>query len=86
MHTTGLAITLSNDPVSRDTTFHQIAHHPACATLAPSGNSLAMAVQVQDADEACAVHEWLASLPGVDAVEVVFVHWDESEEIHDATS
>jgi nitrate reductase NapAB chaperone NapD len=25
-------------------------------------------------------HEWAAALPGVVGVEVVFVHWDESEE------
>lgn len=45
----------------------------------PSGICWPLALEAEDAESSERWCDWLRRLPGVEGVEVVFVHWDEVE-------
>lgn len=78
MHTSGLIIQFADEPSA------VIARSGLAAgpfTLGEvQGGCQAAVLETTGPKAAHDWHEWAAALPGVVGVEVVFVHWDESEE------
>ncbi|MFO0935856.1 MAG: hypothetical protein U0798_04975 [Gemmataceae bacterium] len=79
MHTSGLVLTLRDDQPSIRLTKESIAAVGPFTLGDSLGRSLAVVLEADDADEARNWHDWVASLPGVEHAEVVFVNWDHAE-------
>ncbi len=78
MHTSGLILTL-DDP--------QIIGRFSTGPLTlgePVGRCVPGVLEVADPGVAHDWHDWAAALPGVGGIEVVFVHWDDAEEVSHA--
>jgi hypothetical protein len=75
MHTSGLIVTLA-DPLA----LRELSGAGPFILGAPTGPSVPAVLEVADPQAAQWWHDWTAALPGVEAVEVVFVHWDDSED------
>ena len=46
------------------------------------GRLLSLAIEAISSAESEQVHDWIADLPGIESVEVVFVHRDDAEDVH----
>lgn len=80
MHTSGLVITLSDDPSQAAEALRDLAASGP-VTLGEVRGSLRAAVLETTGPKAA--HDWhdrAAAVPGVVGVEVVFVHWDDAEQ------
>lgn len=81
MHTSGLVITFADEPaLARGAQLELTAAGPF--TLGDThGLRQAATLETTDPKAAHDWHDWAAALPGVGAIEVVFVHWDDAEEV-----
>lgn len=78
MQTCAWVVTLTADE-PRAEAVRQTLRGAGPFTLGPmQGNKLAVVVETTDPHEAQAWHEWAAALPGVENIEVVFVHWEDA--------
>lgn len=81
MHTSGLVITFADDPsLARGAQLDLVAAGPFILGDA-GGPCRAVTLETTDPRAAHDWHEWAEKLPGVVGVEVVFVHWDDAEEV-----
>ena len=79
--TSGLVVTLDPDPVARDSALAALGRNPAFTVGEATDHRLPVALEAEDAEASERWTEWVRGLPGVVGVEVVFVHWDEQEEV-----
>lgn len=82
MHTSGVVITLGDDPALAKAALIEMAAVGPFSLGEAMGPCQAAVLEVADARAAQEWHDWAADLPGVESLEVVFVHWDESEVPH----
>lgn len=80
MHTTGLVLTLTADPVAATGSLAELVAAGPFTLGEPAGPCRAAVLEAPDPKAAHDWHDWAAALPGVESVEVVFVHWDEAPE------
>jgi hypothetical protein len=76
MHTTGLVLTVA-DP---HTALGELAAAGPFTWSEPVGRRIPAVMEVADSHAARWWHDWVASRPGVEGVEVVFVCWDDFED------
>jgi hypothetical protein len=72
----GVLVRLSNDDASRDAALAMLAAHPALTLGEAVGDWWTLAVEAENASEGRDLHAWMATVPGVDWVEVVSVHFE----------
>ena len=77
MHTSGLVLTLCDHAALAETAQLELAAAGPFTLGESVGPCQAATLEVTDPKAAHGWHDWAASLPGVEGVEVVFVHWDE---------
>ena len=82
--TSGLVLTLEDSPAC-EAALAALNANPVFTAGERIGDRLPVALEAADAGASEQWTEWLRTLPGVEGVEVVFVHWDEAEPevIHD---
>lgn len=80
MYTTGLVLTLSDDPALANAALAELAAAGPFTVGEACGPCRPAVLEAADPRAARDWHEWAAALAGVEAVEVVFVHWDEAAE------
>ena len=73
----GLVVLLKSDSCERDIALEAIRDVPQFMVGEPLGCWMTLALETPDAAESERLYDWLRNLPGVESVEVVFVHWDE---------
>ena len=78
MHTSGLVLKLSADPASAQAALQVLAVAGPFTLGESVGSCRAAVMEASDPKAAHDWHEWAAALPGVESVEVVFVHWDDN--------
>ncbi len=79
MYTSGLVIRLKNDEQFKASALTAIMGAGAFTAGPMQGDSVALVMEVDNAQSAQQWHDWLLAVPGVEAAEVVFVHWDEAD-------
>jgi hypothetical protein len=79
MHTSGLVLTLSVDPTMASVARGKLASAGPFQLGDAVGPCLAVVMETSAPPAAHEWHDWAAALPGVEAVEVVFVHWEEAD-------
>lgn len=79
--TSGLVVTLDPDSPERGSAPAVLAVTPAFSVGERIEDRLPVALEAADAEASERWTDWLRRLPGVAGVEVVFVHWDEGEEV-----
>ena len=86
MHTTGLVLTLTDDPHSAHATLAEWASAGPFRLGEATGLCWSAVLEAADAKAAHDWHDWAAALSGVESIEVVFVHWDDApaQEVTDA--
>lgn len=77
MHTSGLVLTLCDDSVLAESAQLELASAGPFILGESVGPCRAATLEVADPKEANGWHDWATALPGVEGLEVVFVHWDE---------
>jgi hypothetical protein len=77
MHTSGLVLTLADDPRLAESAIEKIAAAGPFELGECSGFRRAAVLETTSADSSHRWHDWLQVLPGIAGAEVVFVHWDE---------
>lgn len=77
MHTSGLVLTLCDDAALAKATLLEFDSAGPFTLGEAVGPCRAATLEVADPQSAHGWHDWAAALPGVEGVEVVFVHWDE---------
>jgi len=82
VHTSGLVISLCADPALANAALVGLATAGPFTLGDASGPCRAVVLETTDPKASHDWHDWAATLPGVEAVEVVFVHWDDAEVIH----
>lgn len=80
MHTSGLVITLSDDPPRAAEALRELAASGPVTFGEARGPFQAAVLETTDPKAALDWHDRAAAIAGVVGVEVVFVHWDESEQ------
>ncbi len=73
----GLVATLTADATLADSALQAIAQHPALESGSQEGRRLPLVLETATPDESHALGDWLVELPGVEHVDVAFVHWDD---------
>lgn len=81
MMTSGLVVMLETDSLNSASALAAIRAMPALTLGEQNGRWLSVALETGHAEESERWHDWLSRLPGVEDVEVVFVHWD-AEVLH----
>lgn len=76
MHTSGHVITLSSNPDDAVHVKHRLVSESPFHLGECVGTRLSAVLEVSNSIAAQHWHDWVANLPGVEYVEVVFVHWD----------
>ena len=79
MHTSGLVLSLCDDAVLAEATLRELAAAGPFTLDKSSGVCRAAVMEATDPKSAHDWHDWATSLPGVVGVEVVFVHWEETD-------
>lgn len=72
----GVLVRLSKDAVLRDAARLALAAHPGITLGEPVGRWLTLALEAENASEGRDLHAWLCTVPGVEWVEVVSVHFE----------
>lgn len=84
MMTSGLVVMLASAEPARAETVAAIRRVPVFTVGDPSTDCLPVALEAKGPEASETWCAWLRDLPGVQAVEIVFVQWDEVEEVvHD---
>jgi hypothetical protein len=78
MHTSGLVFTFSTDAVQAGAARDRIAAAGPFVLGECHGAGQTAVLETDAPESAHEWHDWAARLPGVEAVEVVFVHWDDA--------
>ena len=73
----GLVATLTADATLAGLALQAIGEHPALELGSPAGRRLPLVLETATPTESHALGEWLVELPGVEYVDVAFVHWDD---------
>lgn len=81
MPVNGLLLTLTGAPHLADRACEQVAARSGVELGERSGIYQPLAVETADVQAAHEFHEWLESLDGVGQVDVIYVGFDESNEI-----
>ncbi|MFO0797031.1 MAG: hypothetical protein U0804_06105 [Gemmataceae bacterium] len=79
MHTSGLVITLADEPALAAAALRELAAGPFLLGESRDRHQAAV-LETTGPKAAHDWHDWATALPGVTGVEVVFVHWDETVE------
>lgn len=77
--TSGLVLTLDEDPALRAAALAELARDPRISIGEPTGLRLPIATEASDLPAAEALAEALGHLDGVRFVDVVFVHFEETD-------
>ncbi len=72
----GVLVRLADDPAHRQAALTTLAEHPAITLGEAIGDWWTLAVEAENASEGRDLHSWIATVPGVDWVEVVSVHFE----------
>lgn len=80
MHTTGLVLTLTDDPHAARASLAELTAAGPFHLGQGIGLCWSAVLEAPDPKAAHDWHDWAAALPGVESVEVVFVHWDDVAE------
>lgn len=80
MHTSGLVLTFADDPALARGAERELAAAGPFTLGDAAGPCRAVVMETADPRAAHDWHDWATALPGVVGVEVVFVHWDETEQ------
>jgi hypothetical protein len=73
----GLVATLTADAALARSALQAIEQHPALEPGPPEGRRLPLVLETASPGESHALGDWLIELPGVEHVDVAFVHWDD---------
>ena len=79
MSTTGLILTFTNDLDQTRAAIAELERAGPFLLGDSRGRCQAAVLEAPDPTSAHDWHDWAARLPGVESIEVVFVHWDEDE-------
>ena len=80
MPTSGLVLTLSADPVLAGQAVAGVGARPEFTAEAPRDRWLPVAMEALDDAHSRELHDWLQALPGVEFVDVVYVHFEDQQE------
>lgn len=72
----GVLVRLSDEPERRERAIEALVSHPAITMGPKTGTWWPLAVVAENASEGRDLHAWLATLPGVEWVEVVSVYFE----------
>lgn len=78
----GLVVMLDPDSPEGHSALAAIRSAPSLEVGEQNGRWLSVALETSDAEECERLHDWMNRIPGVEGVEVVFVHWDDAEGTH----
>lgn len=78
MHTSGLVITLAEDPALAAAALRELNGVEGLTLDAGNGPRRAAALEVAGPKAAHDWHDWATALPGVVGLEIAFVHWDDA--------
>ena len=78
MHTSGHVFTFSSNPEIASTAKARLITDSPFQLGECVGSRLPAVLETPNSIAAQHWHDWAADLPGVEAVEVVFVHWDQA--------
>ena len=73
----GLVATLTADAALARLALQAIEQHPALEPGPPEGRRLPLVLETASPGESHALGDWLIELPGIEHVDVAFVHWDD---------
>jgi hypothetical protein len=79
MHTSGLVVTFVADPAQAGVALQELVAAGPFVFESAAGRCRAAVLEAPNPGAARDWHEWAATRTGVESVEVVFVHWDETE-------
>jgi hypothetical protein len=72
----GLVASLTADAALALSALQAIRQHPALELGPQDGRRLPLVLETTNPGESHKLSDWLAELPGVEYVDVAFVHWD----------
>ncbi len=72
----GLLLRLTREPGLRESALAMVAAHPSMTLGDPTGEWWPLALEADNASEGRDLHAWLTTVPGVEWVEVVSVHFE----------
>ncbi|MBL9135585.1 MAG: hypothetical protein JNK85_06935 [Verrucomicrobiales bacterium] len=75
----GLLLRLSDNASDRRRAIVELSSHPAVTCGTPNGHWLPVAISAIDQRASRDLHHWLATIPGIDWVEVVSVFYSSAE-------
>jgi len=85
VYTSGLLLTLCDDPELAEHALAELAAAGSFTLGESSGPCRPAVLEAADAKSAHDWHDWASAVPGVESMEVVFVHWEDAEaEVSDA--
>jgi len=73
----GLVVTLTADATLAQSALQAIAQHPALEPGPQDDRRLPLVLETATPGESHILSEWLSELPGVEHIDVAFVHWDD---------
>jgi hypothetical protein len=80
MYTAGLVVRLTTDRRVANEVLDQLQAAGPFALGQEQGHMIPLAMAVSSPRDARHWHDWVAKIPGVRDLEVVYVHWDEQEQ------
>ncbi len=79
MMTSGLIVMLDPDSPAGDSALAALRAADPFTVGDQRGRLLSAVLETRDAVESERWHDWLRQVPGVEDVEVVFVHWEDAD-------
>ena len=79
MPISGLVVTLSSDARAREAALEALRNHPQIELGDGSPHRHPIVVETANSDETSCFWEWLQALPGVEFVDVAYVHFEEQK-------
>jgi hypothetical protein len=73
----GLVANLTADATLAHSALQAIKQHPALELGPQDGRRLPLVLETATPGESHELSEWLCELPGVEHIDVAFVHWDD---------
>jgi hypothetical protein len=75
----GLVANLTADATLAHSALQAIKQHPALELGPQDGRRLPLVLETATPGESHELSEWLCELPGVEHIDVAFVHWDDDQ-------